>query len=97
MQEINRKENLRQIKFYNNLGDLSEDLLNDQLNLNSAEQYFDVLIDDEIPERIICPIIQDDKTKQFHVSKIFNWEDYRVERYAENIYADPYDTKDICN
>ncbi len=90
-------ETLTQIKFYKNLATLTGDLLNNNLNKMSAEHYFDISIDDEIPETIICPMIQDDKTKQFHVGKIFNCEDFMVEKDARNIYTDIDDTKDICN
>ncbi len=95
--EVNGKETLTQIKFYENLATLTGDLLNNNLNKMSAEHYFDISIDDEIPETIICPMIQDDKTKQFHVGKIFNCEDFMVEKDARNIYTDIDDTKDICN
>ena len=96
VEEVNGKEFLKQVMFYKDLGTLSEDILNDRLDVSTAEQYFEILVDDEIPERIMCPLIQDDKSKQFYSSKIFNCEDFLPAPEARNIYADLDDTGDIC-
>tara|TARA_Y100001937_G_scaffold126434_1_gene195720 strand:+ start:1020 stop:2144 length:1125 start_codon:yes stop_codon:yes gene_type:complete len=97
IQEVSGKESLSQIQFYKDLDVLSSDLLNGQLNSNAAEKYFEILIDGEIPERLMCPLIQDDKSKQFYISKIFDCEDFIRPPEAKNIYADQDDTKDICS
>ena len=91
------KEFLSQIKFYKDLGTLSEDLLNDTVLSSAAENYFDVLVDGEIPDRVICPLIKEDKSKQFYASRIFECEDFQQPPDARNLYADLDDTGEICN
>ena len=98
------KEVLLPLKFYKDQETLSEDLFSDSLDNQSAEYFFDILVDSEIPSDIACPLISDDVPEQIYQSKIFSCEDLLMERpdgflegMPKDLYADTDDTKDFCD
>ena len=100
---INSKDILTPLKFYKDFEDFSEDAINDSIDDLSAEYYFDILTDAEIPADVACPLIQNDTPKQIFQSKIFDCEDVILtdpegflEGVPENLYNDEDDTKDFC-
>ena len=98
------KEVLTPLKFYKNDDSLLDDSLTDKIDPQSAEYYFEVLVDSDIPLKDICPLIKNDTTKQVFQSKIFDCEDLQMitpegflEGVPNNIYSDEDDTEDVCD
>lgn len=99
-----QKEILVPLKFYKNTDLLLDDSINNQIDPQSADYYFDVLIDADIPIDDICPLIKNDTVKQVFHSKIFDCEELEMltkdgflEGVPDNIYADEDDTEDVCD
>ena len=73
------------------------DNLDDTVDKQTADYMFDFLVDSEIDERIICPIISRDETKQIYNTKIFNCEQINNSIDIENVYLGEDDTRDVCD
>lgn len=63
----------------------------------SVEAFFDLALDEEIPEEEICPLIQKDTRNHIYETKIFDCEAALSQIQVQNFYADVDDTKDVCN
>ena len=87
-------------QFYTNASDFLEDSLKNRVDFESVEKKFDLFVDDEIDSSIMCPLIGNDKTENFFVTKIFECEDGSIDLDGsapkQNIYEDIDDTKDVC-
>ena len=97
------KEVLTPLKFYKDFEDFAEDSIADSVDNTSADYYFDILADSEIPSDIACPLVQNDTPKQIFRSKIFDCEDVILterdgflEGIPVDLYNDEDDTKDFC-
>ena len=62
----------------------------------SVESFFDLQLDEEIPERVICPLINKSFKKHIFETKIFNCETAGADMAPQDFYADVDDTKDVC-
>ena len=91
------EEVLSPIDFYKSKEDLFSDNLDEKIDTQTVDYLFDFLVDSEIDESIICPIISSDKTEQIYNTKIFNCEDLNNSVEIENVYADEDDTRDVCD
>ena len=91
------KEFLSPINFYKDREQLFSDNLDDAIDKQTVDYLFDFLVDAEIDERVICPIISKDDTKQVYNTKIFNCEDLNRTVDIENVYLDEDDTRDVCD
>jgi len=94
--ENNGTEKLIPLKFYKNKAKLIQDRINNSLDPDSVEQYFDFLIDREIDSSVMCPLIQEDKQKQIYLTKIFNCDKVLKKSGVVDLYADVDDSGDIC-
>lgn len=90
VETVNGEENLIPLKFYKDLNLFGKD------DPNTVEQYLDILVDENIPEELICPVIKDDKIKQFFHNKIFDCEDF-MGQLPIDMYTEDDDTKEICS
>tara|TARA_R100000657_G_C4672514_1_gene117356 strand:+ start:37 stop:1089 length:1053 start_codon:yes stop_codon:yes gene_type:complete len=95
--ETSIEEFLLPIDFYKNRDQLFSDNLDDAVDKQTVDYLFDFLVDSEIDERIICPIISEDDTKQIYNTKIFNCEGVNGSIEIENVYLDEDDTRDVCD
>ena len=97
VETVDGKENLVPLKF------LNEAALNTQEDeqiaalgaVDLVSQCLDILADTEIPVSIICPILKEDKRKQFFHRKVFDCEDY-LGQMPIDMYTEEDDTGDIC-
>lgn len=86
-------------QFYKNDSDFLEDSLAGRVSVDSVERKFELLVDEEIDATIMCPLIGQDKTESFFITKIFECESGAApfsDGTITNIYADEDDTKDVC-
>tara|TARA_Y100001972_G_C7664639_1_gene335763 strand:- start:3878 stop:4963 length:1086 start_codon:yes stop_codon:yes gene_type:complete len=95
---VTGEEILSPIKFYKNEEDALQDSINNRSRPDVANWYFDILVDQEIGSDVICPLITEDKTKQFYNTNMFGCEDIDLFRgdVVQNIYFEEDDTKDVC-
>tara|TARA_R100001086_G_scaffold249563_1_gene189738 strand:- start:482 stop:1555 length:1074 start_codon:yes stop_codon:yes gene_type:complete len=63
----------------------------------SVSNYFNLLVDEEILEEDICPLIKRDTVKHIFETKIFDCEQYAAEGIPQNFYIDVDDTEDVCD
>ena len=87
--------------FYKDKDVFLEDVIKGYVVPNSVENFFDIAVDKEIDPEVICPLIGIDKTKSFHIAKMFDCEDEPIisiddNQFKQNIYYEDDDTKDVC-
>lgn len=91
------EEVLYKRKFYQEYSQYVEDSLESYgVDPNVVERDFNLFVDEEIQQDVICPLILKDKTKQFYTKRMFDCENFAEDGGIDNIYLDVDDTEDIC-
>ena len=86
----NEEEFLRPLKFQNPSAEVGT-------LRYTVSNYFSLLVDEEIPEGEICPLIKKDTKKHIFQTKIFDCEELLEEDAPQDFYTDVDDTKDVCD
>ena len=62
---------------------------------SSIERFLNIISDEEIPLEEICPVLKQDKSRQFFHKKIFDCEEFE-DVGAIDIYTEDDEIKDLC-